>query len=105
MTNDMTEIAQFAGQVSQQNDRYLFVVVMVILLTFAWIVLKHLTKQNAALVAKLESEQVASRQTNERLILCIDHNTKALTDNARALTDCTSELSKCRDNCTKRSYA
>lgn len=95
MTNDMNEIAQVAGHISQQNDRYLFVVALVILLAFAWIVLKHLTKQNAALVTKLEAEQVASRQTNERLILCIDHNTKAL-------TECTAELSKCRDNCTKR---
>lgn len=90
MTNNMTEITQIADHVGQQNDRYLFVIVLVILLSFAWVVLKHLTKQNASLVAKLESEQVASRLTNERLILCIDHNTKAL-------TDCTSELSRCRE--------
>lgn len=94
---------------SEQSDRFLFLLALGVLLWFAWKALMHQTARNDALVADLKTEQSKHEQaltglveqqqeTNNKLVLALDHNTNAM-------NDCTTELRRCRENCTFRKAA
>ena len=98
LVSDYLRVVDYAAA---KNDRWLFIAALVVLGVFVWFVLRSFMRQHERLISdhkkarnayqnslrNLVSEQSAA---NQKLIACVDNNTKVL-------QDCRDELRLCRE--------
>jgi len=86
MTNmGPTEVTRFIDHAAVQNDRYLFVALLVLVVVAAFLLVRWAITQNV----KLNDQ---SRQDGQRLATVVEANTAAFREQSQALNRLTEEL-------------
>ena len=102
----MNELVKLADHSAAQSDRWLFIATLIVLGVFAWLVMKSFVRQHERLIEdhkkarnsyqnslrKMVAEQSAA---NQKLIACLDNN-------SRVLQECGDELRLNREERKKR---
>ena len=79
------ELAKLADHASQQDDRWLFIAVLIALMGFGAVVLRYLVNDRSALGQRLTEITDRHIKTNEELVKVVANNTEALHRNTEAL--------------------
>jgi hypothetical protein len=96
-----TDLLRLIDYAADKNDRWLFIAALIVLGVFVWFVLRSFMRQHERLISdhrkarndyqtslrKLVGEQSAA---NQKLIACLDNNSKVL-------QECRDELRLCRE--------
>lgn len=82
-----TEVTRFIDHAAVQNDRYLFVALLVLVIVAAFLLVRWAITQNVKL-----NEQ--ARQDGQRLATVVEANTAAFREQSQALGKLTEELQR-----------
>jgi hypothetical protein len=96
MTNAMNDLVQLTNQAATQNDRWLFVASLIVFGVFAASVMRYFVRQHERLIEdhkqardtyqeSLRSMVAEQSAANQKLITCLESNT-------RVLEECRDEL-------------
>ena len=100
MTNAMNDLVQLTNQAATQNDRWLFVASLIVFGVFAASVMRYFVRQHERLIddhkqardtyqESLRSMVAEQSAANQKLITCLESNT-------RVLEECRDELRSSR---------
>ena len=100
MTNAMNDLVQLTNQAATQNDRWLFVASLIVFGVFAASVMRYFVRQHERLIddhkqardtyqESLRSMVAEQSAANQKLITCLESNT-------RVLEECRDELRQSR---------
>ena len=100
MTNAMNDLVQLTNQAATQNDRWLFVASLIVFGVFAASVMRYFVRQHERLIddhkqardtyqESLRSMAAEQSAANQKLITCLESNT-------RVLEECRDELRSSR---------
>jgi hypothetical protein len=100
MTNAMNDLVQLTNQAATQNDRWLFVASLIVFGVFAGSVMRYFVRQHERLIddhkqardtyqESLRSMVAEQSAANQKLITCLESNT-------RVLEECRDELRSSR---------
>ena len=100
MTNSMNDLVQLTNQAATQNDRWLFVASLIVFGIFAASVMRYFVRQHERLIddhkqardtyqESLRSMVAEQSAANQKLITCLESNT-------RVLEECRDELRSSR---------
>lgn len=100
MTNAMNDLVQLTNQAATQNDRWLFVASLIVFGLFAASVMRYFVRQHERLIEdhkqardtyqeSLRSMVAEQSAANQKLITCLESNT-------RVLEECRDELRSSR---------
>ena len=96
MTNAMNALVQLTNQAATQNDRWLFVASLIVFGVFAASVMRYFVRQHERLIedhkqardtyqASLRGMVAEQSAANQKLIVCLDNN-------SRVMEECRDEL-------------
>ena len=100
MTNAMNDLVQLTNQAATQNDRWLFIASLIVFGVFAACVMRYFVRQHERLIddhkqardtyqESLRSMVAEQSAANQKLITCLESNT-------RVLEECRDELRSSR---------
>ena len=95
MTNTMDTIPAAVRDLSNASDRYLFLLVLIVLGAFGWNVLQRLLKLHEQQKAETQKAQEASNEvrarwetSSDRFAVAIERNTAAFNAASQSMLDC-----------------
>ena len=107
MTNAMNDLVQLTNQAATQNDRWLFVASLIVFGVFAASVMRYFVRQHERLIddhrqardtyqESLRSMVAEQSAANQKLITCLESNTRVLEECRDELRSSRMERSPCR---------
>ena len=99
MTNAMNDLVQLTNQAATQNDRWLFVASLIVFGVFAASVMRYFVRQHERLIEdhkqardkyqeSLRSMVAEQSAANQKLITCLENNTRVLEEWAIRMHHC-----------------